>query len=139
MVRYLGTSRSEKSLLFRGLKEQGEETGFLELPKLEGEWLAQRNWGLRGPALPAAEKQGGWRTGVNFLDLFLLLPFSFLLLSLISQIYPETREQESCLVHKVEKKGGTVGRVEEIMNEVQSGGTSTRTRTFSRAPFIASG
>lgn len=61
------------------------ETGLAELPTVEKEWSP------RNSHCQMVEKQGGGRTRVNTLDLFSLLPSSFLQVSLISQIYPENR------------------------------------------------
>lgn len=81
-MRHLRIGRTKKSLLFL-LRAEGAGGGnrVSSAPTMEEVWLTQRNWGLTEGA--TARKQGGWRTGVNILDLFfLLLPSTCCCLSL---------------------------------------------------------
>lgn len=85
MVRYLEDSKSETPSLLLCLKEQGVKTGFPELANTGGRMAAPDKLGSqKNSHRQNAERPGRWRTGVNTLDLFFLLPSRFLLVSLIS-------------------------------------------------------
>lgn len=105
MGRYLRPRKREKPSRHLCLKEQGVETGFPEPTNPGGRTAAPKKRGSqRSSHSQNVGKQQGWRTRIDSLDHFFLLPSSFLLVSLISQIYIETRTQGSFLVHREEKK-----------------------------------
>lgn len=111
------------------------ESGFAALPTMEKEWSP------RNSHCQKVEKQGGMAR-VNTLDLFSLLPSTFSQVSLISQIYPETRAFPGAQGERDWMGDGGWGVVRENTQGRSRECTETSRGTsifFNQAPFVTGG